>query len=368
MLRQAGSKYQGGRNKTLLKVKVFFDEEALVLGHEKGTGRLQSLMGKIRVKLANGIEFKIGTGFSDADRKSPPKVGSVITFKFQETSESGTPRFPVFLRERGDVTWEEVLANAKTTQPKSEKVKKQFVMKRTHTLLYTTVPSREQSSGAKMVTDDDAVAPPVNPPAKDALPPCRYGSKCYQRNEAHLAQFSHPAENDELKASKKKAATKKRAAGDEEEEQAKIPCRWGKGCYRTGEEHRAKYSHDAADEVVEEEDEVVAQPSVGKKAKSVESSSKKTAPAPPSTPPVQAGDLMEVSDEADVPEAELERAATKALTMLDVKEEMSRQRTMMLSNDPADMQGSPVKMVEISIKELARLRKLEAAAAAQQKK
>ncbi len=31
----SGSKYQGGRNKTLLKVKVFHDEEALVLGHEK---------------------------------------------------------------------------------------------------------------------------------------------------------------------------------------------------------------------------------------------------------------------------------------------------------------------------------------------
>lgn len=43
-------------NKTLLKVKVFHDEEALVLGHENGSGRLQNMMGKIHVKLANDVK------------------------------------------------------------------------------------------------------------------------------------------------------------------------------------------------------------------------------------------------------------------------------------------------------------------------
>ena len=76
MLREAGSKYQQGRNKTLLKVKVFNDEEALVTGSEKGSGRLANMMGKIHCELANGVKFKIGTGFSDAERKNPPKKGT----------------------------------------------------------------------------------------------------------------------------------------------------------------------------------------------------------------------------------------------------------------------------------------------------
>jgi hypothetical protein len=32
----------------------------------------------------NKIKFHIGTGFSDAQRKKPPKKGDVVTFKFQE--------------------------------------------------------------------------------------------------------------------------------------------------------------------------------------------------------------------------------------------------------------------------------------------
>jgi DNA ligase-1 len=69
MLREAKSKYQNGRNKTLLKVKVFHDEEALVTGWENGTGRCADMMGKIHCELPNGIKFKIGTGFTDAQRK-----------------------------------------------------------------------------------------------------------------------------------------------------------------------------------------------------------------------------------------------------------------------------------------------------------
>ena len=41
---------------------------------------------------------QVGTGFSDVQRKNPPKVGSVISFKYQEIGPHGAPRFPVFLR------------------------------------------------------------------------------------------------------------------------------------------------------------------------------------------------------------------------------------------------------------------------------
>lgn len=62
---------------------MFHDEEALVLSSEKGTGRLSNMMGKLHCELPNGVKFKVGTGFSDAQRKNPPKKGAVISFKYQ---------------------------------------------------------------------------------------------------------------------------------------------------------------------------------------------------------------------------------------------------------------------------------------------
>jgi ATP-dependent DNA ligase len=125
-----------------------------VLKHENGTGRLQHMMGKIHCELPNGIKFKIGTGFSDAQRKNPPKVGAVVTFKYQEISNSGVPRFPVFLRIREDVTWDEVKQSAAKNKPFSEEKKKSFHLKKSHTVLYTTVPSRDQSTSKKQARQD----------------------------------------------------------------------------------------------------------------------------------------------------------------------------------------------------------------------
>jgi len=45
---------------------------------------------------------KIGSGLTDHTRKKPPKVGTIVTFKYQEFTKYGKPRFLVFLRERTD--------------------------------------------------------------------------------------------------------------------------------------------------------------------------------------------------------------------------------------------------------------------------
>jgi DNA ligase-1 len=39
----------------------------------------------------------VGTGFSDAERENPPAVGSLITFRYQELSDGGVPRFPSYV-------------------------------------------------------------------------------------------------------------------------------------------------------------------------------------------------------------------------------------------------------------------------------
>lgn len=97
MLRQPGSKYEVGRSTTLLKIKSFHDAEARVVGHEPGAGRHKGRLGALQVELPDGTAFAVGTGFSDVERSNPPPVGSTITFRYQELTERGVPRFPSYV-------------------------------------------------------------------------------------------------------------------------------------------------------------------------------------------------------------------------------------------------------------------------------
>jgi DNA ligase-1 len=103
MLRQPGSAYEVGRSATLLKVKSFRDAEAVVLAHQPGAGKHKGRLGALLVRLPDGTQFSVGTGFSDAERSDPPAVGSVITFRYQELSEGGVPRFPSYVGVRHDL-------------------------------------------------------------------------------------------------------------------------------------------------------------------------------------------------------------------------------------------------------------------------
>jgi DNA ligase-1 len=102
MLREPGSSYVAGRSATLLKVKTFHDAEARVIGHQPGRGRHQGRLGALLVELANGTQFAVGTGFSDRQREKPPAIGALITFRYQELTDGGVPRFPSFVRACAD--------------------------------------------------------------------------------------------------------------------------------------------------------------------------------------------------------------------------------------------------------------------------
>lgn len=102
MLRQPESAYEVGRSLTLLKVKSFQDAEAVVVSHQPGAGRHKGRLGALLVQLPDGTLFSVGTGFSDAERGAPPPVGSTITFRYQELSEAGVPRFPSYVGVRRD--------------------------------------------------------------------------------------------------------------------------------------------------------------------------------------------------------------------------------------------------------------------------
>jgi DNA ligase 1 len=103
MLREPGSAYVVGRSTSLLKVKTFHDGEARVVQHAPGTGKHKGRLGALVVELPDGTRFNIGTGMSDKERHAPPKIGAVITFRYQELSDDGVPRFPSYVGERIDV-------------------------------------------------------------------------------------------------------------------------------------------------------------------------------------------------------------------------------------------------------------------------
>ena len=102
MLRRIESYHRGGRSDDLLKYKSFTDAEAVVIGYNAGKGKYTGMVGSLRLRANNGIEFSVGSGLTDAMRKQPPPIGTTITYKYQGLTNSGKPRFPVFLRVRND--------------------------------------------------------------------------------------------------------------------------------------------------------------------------------------------------------------------------------------------------------------------------
>lgn len=110
MLHRGASLYTAVRNDDLLKVKPHADAEARVLGYQAGQGQYTGMLGALLVEsvasgnaTAPGVRFKIGTGLSHMQRRNPPPVGSVITYRYRGLTDAGVPRFASFVRVAVDV-------------------------------------------------------------------------------------------------------------------------------------------------------------------------------------------------------------------------------------------------------------------------
>lgn len=135
MLRTPIGKYKCGRStekeQILLKLKRFYDAEAIVIGFEEklhntntkdknefGLSKRSSKMGGmipantlgclIVQDIKTGVEFGIGSGFTDSLRdliwqNREKYKGSVVTYKYQTMGAKNAPRFPVFLGFRKDL-------------------------------------------------------------------------------------------------------------------------------------------------------------------------------------------------------------------------------------------------------------------------
>ncbi|OLQ95338.1 DNA ligase [Vibrio ponticus] len=102
MLRKITSHYQAGRSSDLLKLKRHQDDEARVIGYKVGTGKYKGMLGALLVEWDSGKQFYIGTGFTDQQRKHPPSIGAIITFRYNGLTSGDLPRFARFIRERPD--------------------------------------------------------------------------------------------------------------------------------------------------------------------------------------------------------------------------------------------------------------------------
>ncbi|MDX9706358.1 MAG: DNA ligase [Azospira sp.] len=100
MLHRADARWMPGRSAALLKLVPWHDDEARVVAHLPGKGRLHGLTGSLLVETADGRRFRLGSGLTDAQRRAPPAVGSLVTYRYRELTPHGQPRFPRFLRVR----------------------------------------------------------------------------------------------------------------------------------------------------------------------------------------------------------------------------------------------------------------------------
>lgn len=133
MLRNSKGLYVHKRSKDLLKVKSFLDAEFEIVGttqlftkdkillekwepgalrytdgryYRNGNKHPEEMIGSLICKI-NDSTFEVGTGFDHETRnlfwKNPP-IGQFAKIKYQELTDDGKPRFPIFitLRDRED--------------------------------------------------------------------------------------------------------------------------------------------------------------------------------------------------------------------------------------------------------------------------
>jgi DNA ligase-1 len=101
--------YLGKKSNKLLKLKTMQSQDCRVVGFyegEKGT-RNEGTLGGLELIQENEKTCNCGTGFSDEDRSyiwnnRSEFVGRIAEIKYQELTEDGVMRFPVFMRWRND--------------------------------------------------------------------------------------------------------------------------------------------------------------------------------------------------------------------------------------------------------------------------
>jgi DNA ligase-1 len=96
--------YEPGRSRSMLKVKPMETIDAEVVDVVEGKGKYKGMLGVIVVKHGD-VTSEVGTGFDDATRLQlwlNKPIGRIAECKYQNLTEDGRMRFPVFMGFRPD--------------------------------------------------------------------------------------------------------------------------------------------------------------------------------------------------------------------------------------------------------------------------
>jgi DNA ligase-1 len=101
--------YLGKKSNRLLKWKTMVSEDCEIIGFYEGKDdtKHEGRLGGFRLRQEDGQECECGSGFSDEDREyiwnnRSEFLGRIIEVKYQEKTNHGIMRFPVFIRYRDD--------------------------------------------------------------------------------------------------------------------------------------------------------------------------------------------------------------------------------------------------------------------------
>lgn len=103
MLHRAHSIYHAERSNDLLKLKLHQDSEAQVIAHLPGKGKYEGMLGALLVQRPDGVKFRLGSGFTDAQRRNPPPIGAWVTYSHDGLTAKKVPRFARFVRVREEL-------------------------------------------------------------------------------------------------------------------------------------------------------------------------------------------------------------------------------------------------------------------------
>jgi len=117
MIKYPDSDYVGGRSNLLLKYKPVYDSEAVIIDYNPGTNKYKGLLGSfvcrpiinsddVHTLDENDNHIFSMSGMNDDIRKNYMEthpIGTIITYKYNDVTKLGKPRFASYVRIRDDI-------------------------------------------------------------------------------------------------------------------------------------------------------------------------------------------------------------------------------------------------------------------------
>lgn len=100
MLDRADAPDHCGLERITVKLKPALDAEVVWSAMRQAKGGWPDNLAAPTVQTTDGKRFRIGSGFSAVERRDRPPIGATVTYRYQQLSKAGIPRFPRYWRLR----------------------------------------------------------------------------------------------------------------------------------------------------------------------------------------------------------------------------------------------------------------------------